>query len=119
MVVVGGAGAAALVVTETVGWWGWLGGLVGEGRWSGREQRSEERRRQPPDRHDRPRQGEFVPWSMRTRQQPKSMIAAKFSVSLCRCARLPRSLRCVCAGANEIGGKYATLRATRSRRLFR
>lgn len=107
---------------EMVGKRGSVGGLVGEGERGGREQNSEERRRWPRERHEATETGRVgVVVSSARAQLSESMIAAKFSVFLSRCASLTaRVPRVACVQAlTKLGGKYATLRATRSRRLFR
>ena len=104
-----GGGAAALVAIETastVGMFGRVGGERTKER-PGAEERGATKAAAGPTRLTETGRVS-CPLLLRMRQLPKSMIAAKFSVSLCRCAaRLPRvsSLRCVCAGANEIGGE--------------
>lgn len=137
----GGAGVLLLVplllplMLPCWWWWWWssreremvgkrwsVGGLVG-GRRAGRpgaEQRRKTKVAEGATRSDR----DGASWS----SSFECACAVIRVDDRCKILRLPLALReldcsrpprCVCAGANEIGGKYATLRATRSRRLFR
>lgn len=101
----------------------WVGGRAGGGRRAGRpgaEQRRKTKVAEGATRSDR----DGASWS----SSFECACAVIRVDDRCKILRLPLTLReldcsrpprCVCAGANEIGGKYATLRATRSRRLFR